>query len=185
MLRPSPLRLCLLVGVLFGAAPVFAQEPATRAEELRRARQEKSEHLAPPEPSGLERALLDLENGRMFAGPTTGWAVRFLGATNEFQWDFSDGSNINQSGTSPEAAWYHLLGTMDAGTATLYINGASVGTATPTIGTPTQGTVWGNWAGNVTAANGWNGQFSQLALWSRVLTADEIADLYNFGLNGV
>ena len=37
MLRPSPLRLCLLVGVLFGAAPVFAQEPATRAEELRRA----------------------------------------------------------------------------------------------------------------------------------------------------
>jgi hypothetical protein len=41
-------------------------EPQTRAEALRREREEKSTHLTPPEPNRLERALLDLEAGRFF-----------------------------------------------------------------------------------------------------------------------
>jgi hypothetical protein len=41
-------------------------EPQTRAEALRREREEKTKRLTPPEPSRLERALLDLENGRFF-----------------------------------------------------------------------------------------------------------------------
>ena len=47
------------------AAPAAAQEPATRAELLRQQREEKAQQLAPPEPTGLERALLDLESGRI------------------------------------------------------------------------------------------------------------------------
>jgi outer membrane protein assembly factor BamA len=58
-----------LVLVMIGFAPAWpalAQEPETRAEQLRRQREEKAKELTPPEPSGLERALLRLENGRLF-----------------------------------------------------------------------------------------------------------------------
>ncbi|MBI3050791.1 MAG: BamA/TamA family outer membrane protein [Acidobacteria bacterium] len=46
--------------------PEAQEEPATRGELLRRQREEKSQRLAPPEPSRMERLLLDLENGRLF-----------------------------------------------------------------------------------------------------------------------
>lgn len=41
------------------------QEPETRQEMLRQQREEKSRALSPPERSGLERVLLDLESGRL------------------------------------------------------------------------------------------------------------------------
>ena len=43
-----------------------AQEPQTRAEEQRREREEKSRALTPPKQGGLEKALKDLESGRLF-----------------------------------------------------------------------------------------------------------------------
>ena len=43
----------------------MGQEPETCHEALRRQREEKSQQLAPPERSGLERALFDLESGRL------------------------------------------------------------------------------------------------------------------------
>jgi hypothetical protein len=46
--------------------PEAQEEPATRAEMLRRQRENKSHQLVPPEPSRLERVLLDLESGRLF-----------------------------------------------------------------------------------------------------------------------
>ena len=45
---------------------MLAQEPATRAEILAREREEKSKELTPPQPGRVERALLSLENGRLF-----------------------------------------------------------------------------------------------------------------------
>lgn len=56
----------LLVAHLALAAAALAQEPETRAEALARERERKSKQLTPPEPGGLERALLTLENGRLF-----------------------------------------------------------------------------------------------------------------------
>jgi hypothetical protein len=47
-------------------ASLHAQEPETRAEALRREREQKAADLEPAEPSGLERLLLDLETGRLF-----------------------------------------------------------------------------------------------------------------------
>jgi hypothetical protein len=85
MRRLVPLRWLLFVAVLIGAVPdLLAQEPATRAEELRRAREEKSKELAEPEPSLFERALLDLENGRLFErllGPPQGLYPRIGNVT--------------------------------------------------------------------------------------------------------
>ena len=48
------------------ASGALAQEPETRADALRLEREEKAKQLTPPEPSGLERVLLDLERGRFF-----------------------------------------------------------------------------------------------------------------------
>jgi hypothetical protein len=64
-----PVRLAGVLAAFWLAAPVStlaAQEPATRAEVLRRAREEKAAELTPPEVSRLERVLLGLENGRLF-----------------------------------------------------------------------------------------------------------------------
>jgi outer membrane protein assembly factor BamA len=48
------------------ASVADAQDAETRADVLRREREEKSKSLAPPAPNRLERALLDLESGRLF-----------------------------------------------------------------------------------------------------------------------
>ena len=48
------------------SADAQEREPETRAEALRREREEKATHLTPPEPNRLERAFLDLEAGRFF-----------------------------------------------------------------------------------------------------------------------
>ncbi len=58
--------------IVAAIGPVFAQEPETREEALRREREAKSKTLTPPEISGLERLLLKLENNRIFERlPTT------------------------------------------------------------------------------------------------------------------
>jgi hypothetical protein len=47
-------------------ADAAAQEPQTRAETLAREREEKAKTLEPPQPGRVERALLTLENNRVF-----------------------------------------------------------------------------------------------------------------------
>jgi hypothetical protein len=61
LLRPG----AALVFVVVAAAVLNAQEPDTRAELLLREREDKSRRLQPPEPGRLERALIDLESGRL------------------------------------------------------------------------------------------------------------------------
>jgi hypothetical protein len=58
----------LLALALCAALPsaAVAQEPATRAETLQREREQKAQNVKPPERGRLERALLDLESGRVF-----------------------------------------------------------------------------------------------------------------------
>jgi hypothetical protein len=58
-LRLACLLLCLTV------QPSLAQEPQSRADVLRAERERKSTALETPEPSRLERVLLDLESGRL------------------------------------------------------------------------------------------------------------------------
>jgi|RhiMethySRZTD1v2_1073278.scaffolds.fasta_scaffold05741_7 surface antigen Omp85-like protein len=58
-----------VVAALLGcvaAAAAQEPEPETRAEALRRQREAKATELVPPQPTKLEKALLDLENGRVF-----------------------------------------------------------------------------------------------------------------------
>ena len=66
MQHVRPLRLLRLVVCLLVPTIAQAQEPTTRAEILEREREEKAQHLTPPQQTGLERALMDLESGRVF-----------------------------------------------------------------------------------------------------------------------
>jgi len=68
MTRLTTTTVLLAVAVCLSAAGAYAQEPEpqTRAETLLRQREEKSRNLEPPEKSGLERFLMDLESGRLF-----------------------------------------------------------------------------------------------------------------------
>jgi hypothetical protein len=61
-------RICLvlIVTCAWPASGAAAQEPQTRAETLAREREEKAKSLEPPRPGRLERALLALENDRIF-----------------------------------------------------------------------------------------------------------------------
>jgi outer membrane protein assembly factor BamA len=56
----------LVAAILVAVSNADAQEATTRAETLLREREEKSQHLTPPQHPGLERALMDLESGRVF-----------------------------------------------------------------------------------------------------------------------
>jgi hypothetical protein len=56
----------LVAAILVAVSNADAQEPMTRAEILQREREEKAQHLTPPRHPGLERALMDLESGRVF-----------------------------------------------------------------------------------------------------------------------
>jgi hypothetical protein len=59
-------RWLILAALLASAAPLQAQEPATRAEALRREREEKQKKLAPYKESGLERAITFTEERAIF-----------------------------------------------------------------------------------------------------------------------
>lgn len=59
-------RLAAVAVLLTWTSAAQAQDPETRAEALQREREAKATQLHPPEPSKLEKALLDLEAGRLF-----------------------------------------------------------------------------------------------------------------------
>jgi hypothetical protein len=65
-MRRSFLTLLPAVTLALFTSVAEAQEPQTRAEEQRREREEKSRALTPPKQGGLEKALKDLESGRLF-----------------------------------------------------------------------------------------------------------------------
>jgi hypothetical protein len=79
----------LLASLVCGAAlstsaRVRAQEPETRAEQLRRQREEKSARLEPPHIGRTERMLLALERGRLFErllNPAEGWYPKITNVT--------------------------------------------------------------------------------------------------------
>jgi hypothetical protein len=65
-MRRSFLTLLLPASLALFSSAAEAQDPQTRAEEQRRQREEKSRELTPPKQGRLEKALKDLESGRLF-----------------------------------------------------------------------------------------------------------------------
>jgi len=112
-------------------------------------------------------------------------AYRFeLGATNLFC-NFGNGSSndsISKAHGMSNDTWYHVALTYDGATATLFVDGASIGTEsisivmeqasrTTTIGQPLTG-----------AGDYFEGHIDSVGLWSSALTAGQILEIYNGGI---
>lgn len=95
---------------------------------------------------------------------------------------WSDGTNSDllTASTISAGTWYHLAGTYDGSTVTLYLNGAvsnSVGVS-KTLGTGTNPFL----VGERSASRWFNGQVDQVMIWNdRALSSTEISDLYASG----
>ena len=112
-------------------------------------------------------------------------AYRFeVGSANLYA-SFGNGSsngNISKAHGMSNGTWYHVALTYDGATATLFLDGASIGTEsisivmeqatrTTTIGQP------------LTSHGGYfDGQIDSVGLWSRALTAAQILEIYNGGI---
>ncbi|MFG2129452.1 beta-L-arabinofuranosidase domain-containing protein [Streptomyces sp. NPDC048751] len=87
---------------------------------------------------------------------------------------------LNGTATLPLDEWSHLAVTIAGGTGTLYVNGVAVARNTAMSLTPAAlGTLANNWLGrsNFPADPVFAGAFDEFDVWSRALTADEIASL--------
>lgn len=116
------------------------------------------------------------------------WQPRMVVAT-------SSGDPGTTSGKGPGSlvaltTWTHLVwlfdgaGALNADRLKLYVNGAAQtltfsGTIPATIRNGTAPLRIGAWSGSLTRY--WNGRIDETGLWSRALTAGEVATLYNAG----
>ena len=99
----------------------------------------------------------------------------FLGVrTNNNNAGFGFCYNDHDSEVDVSSAWHHFAFTYDNGTATLYVDGSSVLSASTTI--DTQGTTFNIGAG-VNTETGMRGYIAAVRIYNRVLTPAEIAAL--------
>jgi hypothetical protein len=111
---------------------------------------------------------------------TTGWRIwsgttwnAILLTVNATSWTYA----LNPvSGT-----WYNLAWTFSSGTALLYLNGVLVDTKTGLTLTGVTNLTIGN-TSVATKNKGFDGVIDEVAVWSRVLSANEISDVYRGGL---
>jgi len=108
----------------------------------------------------------------------------------------NNGDNANYAGGAGDANggpsiqtgdWFHVVGTTDlaTGDTEVFVNGVSVGTNSG--GGIVDDPATNLWIGNNPEADGrqWDGRIDDVAQWNRVLTAEEVALIYNEGLAGV
>ncbi len=78
--------------------------------------------------------------------------------------------------------WYHVAVTRTSeGVTNFYVNGSLSGTANQTGNTPTTGSYNVRIGHRFTSANWFDGRITNLRVYNRVLSADEVALLYQFG----
>ena len=88
-----------------------------------------------------------------------------------------DTNSINMGlawGYSPQG-WSHLVITKSATLCCFYFNGALVGWA------DVSAFPYSSLYDQIAIGTGWSGLIDEVGCWQRVLTADDVAQLYNFG----
>jgi hypothetical protein len=91
--------------------------------------------------------------------------------------------NLHSSGAVNDGNWHHACGVIDLtpGTSTLYLDGASVASATPSTGGTTglvSNTLNVAWAPNGAVGNPYAGDIADCAFWGAALTTIEILALF-------
>jgi hypothetical protein len=96
-------------------------------------------------------------------------------------WDVGNGTALGRTSYAmPDSGWHHVVGTWDGSTVTLYVDGASVGTASlsGSYAGPNQ-RLWIGKCNNVshpTHNYPFNGLIDEVRIWSSALTAAQLGD---------
>lgn len=127
-----------------------------------------------------------------WGNPYYQFQLRTYGAN---EWDFLIGTNSTYNGAgyiSPinVGQWYFVVGVYNGvtGAIQVYVNNVSSGTTTiaggGALGNATSGLVIGDDVDLFANFKKWNGLIDQVSIWNRVLSTEEITQLYNSG-NGL
>jgi hypothetical protein len=105
------------------------------------------------------------------------------GTSSDQAIDFKAGAYLQPGGGfAPVNEWHHMVCLVGAdGSGEIYIDGVSRKTRTgmSVADKPDVALILGN--KKINGGNKWNGYLDEVAIWNRVITADEIAKLYNNG----
>lgn len=120
---------------------------------------------------------------------TGGTPILFLirassGSLSFFVRDDAGNLASTSGGVLTNQAWNFLTLTRSGNLVTFYVNGASVASASATLGTLTsdQFNIGAGSSGSAVRINFFAGQLDDVRTYNRVLTAQEILDLYNPGI---
>lgn len=128
----------------------------------------------------------ELVNAFKVGSSSNGYAVYYNDATDRFAFGAAYSNNnftnvaANNLGSPNTGQWYFIVAWYDAATATLNIQ-VNDGTTNSAAHTAFVNTATQFQMGAITAPNYLNGRLDSVSIWSRVLTADERATLYNGG----
>jgi hypothetical protein len=100
----------------------------------------------------------------------------------------SHDNHLLQGPRIPQNQWTHLAATFDGATKRLYVNGTQVASAVESAAlvyaaASVPVTIGADWAFGVPSAL-FSGRVDELTLYNRVLTADEVAGIYNADIGG-
>lgn len=111
-----------------------------------------------------------------------GYAM-FLNSDNKFYFQLGDGTTwaVYQAVSAAISAtgWYHVVGTHNANSTNIYVNGAASGT-TGTGGTISQNTNNLLFGKNVVSSAFYIGTMDEIRIYNRALSPAEVTQLYNF-----
>ncbi|KQP53843.1 family 43 glycosylhydrolase [Agreia sp. Leaf283] len=120
---------------------------------------------------GLGNTISGAGNGYLF---TSGNGYRTSIATGNWTTE----QTVSQGSNLPRGQWAHLVYTLKGDTATIYLDGVAVGTATVTTdpGDIGGGITTANYLGrsNYDADNTFRGKYREFAIYDRALSADEV-----------
>lgn len=92
-------------------------------------------------------------------------------------------NDVQVSWTPSTGTWYHVAVTVTGQTVKFYVDGSQQGTTQTLPSAPNIGTSFIK-LGSILSTNYMDGRIDEAAVWSKVLTATEVSDLYNSG-NGI
>ena len=103
------------------------------------------------------------------------WAMRLVRVRG---WVAADVLNVTQAMNG--GTWYHIVGTYNWTTLTLYINGTSIGTKASsgnwTSSYSNQSAIWAD----VAWGTKFDGKIDEVGVWNRAITSTEVTSLYNW-----
>jgi len=110
----------------------------------------------------------------------TGWSIYFNGTDNTFSLWYDGSLKKDSTNNITETTWLHLSMTQSGGAGTFYKNGVANGTFTEAAWTANTHIVTiGNRASGDHADTWFDGSLSQLVVFNKVLTQQQISQMYN------